>query len=194
MPLEQMIEQLGRLPGVGRKTAAKYAFRLLDMTTEELEEFTAAILDGKRRIRECQRCFNLCEGMYCTICNDESRTAGQVCVVEDARTLMAMERVRTYKGRYHVLGGVLSPIDGVGPEQLHIRDLLERIQKEEITEVIIATNPTVEGETTAMYLTKLLRPMGVKCTRLAYGVPVGADLEYADEITLARALDGRREL
>ena len=194
LPLELMIEQLGRLPGVGRKTAAKYAFHLLELTDEELENFTAVLLDGKRKIRECTRCHNLCEGTLCPICLDEPRKNGQICVVEDARALMAMERAHTYKGLYHVLGGVLSPIDGIGPEQLNIRDLLERIKTEEISEVIVATNPTVEGETTAMYLSKLLRPLDVRVTRLAYGVPVGADLEYADEVTLARALDGRKEL
>ncbi len=194
MPLELMVEQLERLPGVGRKTATKYAFTLLSMTTEELENFTTAILDGKKKILNCRKCFNLCEGELCTVCGDAARSGEQICVVEDVRTLMAMERTRNYKGLYHVLGGVLSPIDGVGPEKLHIAELLSRVKEEETREVIIATNPTVEGETTAMYLTKLLHPLGVRVTRLAYGVPVGADLEYADEITLARALDGRREL
>ena len=194
LPLEMMIEQLGRLPGVGRKTAAKYAFRLLEMPQEELEVFTSTLLDGKRRIRECRICHNLSENELCAVCANPARAEDQICVVEDVRTLMAMERVRSYKGRYHVLGGALSPIDGIGPEQLHIADLLLRVKEGKINEVIVATNPTVEGETTAMYLMKILRPEGVKVTRLAYGMPAGAELEYADEITLARALDGRKEL
>lgn len=194
LPLEQMVEQLGRLPGVGRKTAAKYAFSLLEMPEEELECFAAALLDGKRRIRYCTRCFNMCEGDLCLVCKDESRRNGQICVVEDVRALMAMERAKSYRGSYHVLGGVLSPIDGIGPEQLHIDRLIHRVKEESIEEVIVATNPTLEGETTALYIMKLLKPMAVKVTRLAYGMPVGADIEYADEITLARAIEGRKEL
>ena len=194
LPLEEMIEQLGRLPGVGRKTAAKYAFRLLDMSTEELEAFTSAILSGKRRIRTCRKCFHFCEGELCPICSDEQRANGQICVVEDVKTLLAIERARSFKGRYHVLGGVLSPIDGIGPDKLHLSELLARVKAGEANEVIVATNPTVEGETTAMYLMKLLKPLNVKVTRLAYGMPVGADLEYADEVTLMKALEGRQEL
>ena len=194
LPLELMIEQLGRLPGVGRKTAAKYAFKLLEMPQEELEVFTSTLLDGKRRIRECRICHNLSENDLCAVCSNPERAEDQICVVEDVRTLMAMEKVRSYKGRYHVLGGALSPIDGIGPDKLHIADLLLRVKEGKVSEVIVATNPTVEGETTAMYLMKILRPEGVKVTRLAYGMPAGAELEYADEITLARALDGRKEL
>ena len=194
LPLEEMIEQLGRLPGVGRKTAAKYAFRLLEMTPEELETFTATLLDGKRRIKNCKKCFNLCEGDTCGICGNPARENGQILVVEDAKALMAIERGGGYKGRYHVLGGVLSPLDGVGPEKLHISELLARVKDGEAKEVIVATNPTVEGDTTAMYLMKLLKPLNVIVTRLAYGMPVGADLEYADGITLMKAIEGRKEL
>ena len=194
LPLEEMIEQLGRLPGVGRKTAAKYAFRLLEMTPEELETFTATLLDGKRRIKNCKRCFHLCEGDLCGICTDPARENGQILVVEDARALLAIERGGGYKGRYHVLGGVLSPLDGIGPEKLHISELLARVKDGEAKEVIVATNPTVEGETTAMYLMKLLKPLDIKVTRLACGMPVGADLEYADGITLMKAIEGRKEL
>ena len=190
LPLEEMIEQLGRLPGVGRKTAAKYAFRLLEMTPEELETFTATLLDGKRRIKNCKRCFHLCEGDLCGICTDPARENGQILVVEDARALLAIERGGGYKGRYHVL----SPLDGIGPEKLHISELLARVKDGEAKEVIVATNPTVEGETTAMYLMKLLKPLDIKVTRLAYGMPVGADLEYADGITLMKAIEGRKEL
>lgn len=194
LPLELMIEQLGKLPGVGKKTAAKYAFRLLEMTPEELETFTAVLLDGKRRIKACKKCFNMCLDELCPICEDAARENGQICVVEDFKTLMAIERAHRFKGRFHVLGGALSPIDGVGPDKLHIKELTERVKNGEASEIIIATNPTIEGEATAMYLMRLIKPLGVTVTRLAYGVPVGADLEYADEETLMRALEGRKEI
>ena len=194
LPLEQMIEQLGKLPGVGRKTAAKYAFRLLAMPEEELEEFTARLLYGKRHIRNCNNCFNLCEGELCTVCMAPERKNGQICVVEEAKAVLAIERSGGYTGRYHVLGGALSPIDGIGPEKLHFKELLERVKSEDVKEVILATNPTVEGETTAMYVMRLLKPLEVRVTRLAYGMPVGADIEYADEITLMKALEGRKDL
>lgn len=194
LPLELMVEQLGQLPGVGRKTAAKYAFHLLELPQEDLERFCATLLDGKRRIRSCKRCNNLCEGEVCTICANANRANGQICVVEDVKTLMAMERAGTFRGCYHVLGGALSPIDGIGPDQLHLIGLLERIEHDAITEVILATNPTVEGETTALYITKLLKNKDLRITRLACGIPVGADLEYADEMTLSKALEGRMEL
>lgn len=194
LPLELMVEQLGKLPGVGRKTAAKYAFKLLEMPSEELEEFAATLLDGKRRIKSCRTCFNMCEGEQCAVCADPARDTSVVCVVEDVKTLMAVERSGGYKGVYHVLGGALSPIDGIGPDKLRIAELAQRVHEGNVSEVIVATNPTVEGETTAMYIMRLLKPMNVRVTRLAYGVPVGADLEYADEITLSRALEGRKEL
>lgn len=191
-PLERLIEQFGRLPGVGRKTATRYALAILDLDEDKALELSDAIIDAKRKIKRCRICNNICEGDICDICADETR-APIICVVEDARSVMSIERVRDFHGRYHVLDGVISPMNGVGPEQLKIRELLERINNENIGE-IIATNPTIEGEATAMYLTKLLAPFDIKVSRLAYGIPVGADLEYADEVTLFRALDGRREI
>ncbi len=193
LPLELLIEQFAKLPGVGRKTAARYALSVLDWSKEEADQFADAISSAKHRIHRCRICNNLCEGEICSVCDDSSRKP-IICVVEDARAVMSIERVKDYSGRYHVLEGVLSPMNGVGPDQLKIGQLLERLQNERVEEVIIATNPTVEGEATAMYLTRLLKPLGVKVSRLAYGMPVGADLEYADEVTLFRALDGRREL
>lgn len=192
-PLERLIEQFGRLPGVGRKTATRYALAILDLDEGKALELSDAIIDAKRKIKRCRICNNICEGDICDICADDTR-APIICVVEDARAVMSIERVRDFRGRYHVLDGVISPMNGVGPEQLKIRELLERINNENISEVIVATNPTIEGEATAMYLTKLLAPFEIKVSRLAYGIPVGADLEYADEVTLFRALDGRREI
>ncbi|MBQ8288492.1 MAG: recombination protein RecR [Clostridia bacterium] len=193
LPLEQLIEQFARLPGVGRKTASRYALSLIDWSDESARTFAETILSARSRIGRCKVCNNLCEGDTCNVCKDTSRDP-VICVVEDARAVMSLERVRDYRGRYHVLGGVLSPMNGIGPDQLAIDSLLARLNTEEIEEVIVATNPTVEGEATALYLQKLLKPLDIKVTRLAYGVPVGADLEYADAVTLFRALDGRREL
>lgn len=192
-PLERLIEQFGRLPGVGRKTATRYALAILDIDEDKALELSDAIIDAKRKIKRCKICNNICEGDICEICADETR-APIICVVEDARAVMSIERVRDFHGKYHVLDGVISPMNGVGPEQLKIKELLERINNENIGEIIVATNPTIEGEATAMYLTRLLAPFGIKISRLAYGIPVGADLEYADEVTLFRALDGRREI
>ena len=196
LPLELMIEKLGTLPGVGRKTAAKYAFHLLDLPEEDLEEFCATLLSGKRRIKKCALCNNLSEGERCALCEDPKRANGQICVVEDVKTLMALERAGSYKGVYHVLGGALSPVDGIGPDQIDVAGLVARIESGEqsYSEVIVATNPTVEGETTALYVTRLLRGKNLSVTRLACGIPVGADLEYADEITLSRALEGRKTM
>lgn len=193
LPLEQLIEQFSKLPGVGRKTASRYALSLIDWSVEDAENFANTVVSARSRIGRCKVCNNLCEGDLCSICRDTTRDA-VICVVEDARAVMSLERVRDYRGKYHVLGGVLSPMNGIGPDQLAIGSLLARLNSEDIQEVIVATNPTVEGEATALYLTKLLKPMEIKVTRLAYGVPVGADLEYADAVTLFRALDGRREL
>ncbi len=189
-----MIEEFCRLSGVGQKTAIRYAFSVLDMTTEEAESFANAILDAKRNVTECEICGNLSDKPICGICSDEKRDRSVVCVVEDAKTVMALEKVKEYNGTYHVLGGAISPMDGITPNDLRIKELLTRIGQGEIEEIIIATNPNIEGETTAMYLSKLITPLGVRVTRLAYGVPVGADLEYADEVTLLRALDGRRDI
>ena len=192
--LQRLSEQFGRLEGVGRKTAMRMAFSVLELEDEEAEAFATAILDAKRKIHLCPICQNLTDRDICPICADLNRDRGLVCVVTDAKTVMAMEKVREYRGVYHVLHGLISPMNGVTPDCLKIKELLARVGEGEIDEVIVATNPTVEGEATAMYLSKLLVPLGVKVTRLAYGVPVGADLEYADEITLFRALEGRREI
>ena len=194
LPLQKLIEQFCRLPGVGQKTAVRYAFSLLDMSEEDAKAFADAIVAAKRDIVRCEICGNLSDKPICNICSDERRDQSVVCVVEDAKTVMALEKVKEYKGTYHVLGGAISPMDGVGPEDLRIHELLNRIQAGAVREVILATNPNIEGETTAMYLSKLIAPLSVRVTRLAYGVPVGADLEYADEVTLLRALDGRRDI
>ena len=192
--LQRLAEQFGRLEGVGKKTAMRMAFSVLELEMEDAEAFAASILDAKQKIHMCPVCQNLTDKDVCAICADENRDHGLVCVVTDAKTVIAMEKVREFKGVYHVLHGLISPMNGITPDHLKIKELLTRVGEEEIDEVIVATNPTVEGEATAMYLSKLLRPIGVKVTRLAYGVPVGADLEYADEVTLFRALEGRREV
>ena len=192
--LQRLSEQFGRLEGVGKKTAMRMAFSVLELENEEAEDFANAILDAKAKIHLCPICQNLTDKDICGICADENRDHGLVCVVSDAKTAIAMEKVREFKGVYHVLHGLISPMNGVTPDHLKIKELLARVGEGEIDEVIVCTNPTVEGEATAMYLSKLLRPLGVKVTRLAYGVPMGADLEYADEVTLFRALEGRREL
>lgn len=192
--LQRLAEQFGRLEGVGKKTAMRMAFSVLELEMEDAEAFASAILDAKQKIHLCPVCQNLTDKEICGICADENRDHGLVCVVTDAKTVIAMEKVREFKGVYHVLHGLISPMNGVTPDHLKIKELLARVGEGEIDEVIVATNPTVEGEATAMYLSKLLCPLGVKVTRLAYGVPVGADLEYADEVTLFRALEGRREV
>ena len=194
LPLQKLIEEFSRLPGVGQKTAARYAFAVLDMSEEEAENFACAIINAKKNVKECEVCGNLTDQTVCSICADEKRSRETVCVVEDAKTLMAMEKVKEYNGTYHVLGGAISPMNGVTPADLRIKELITRIGSGEIKEIIIATNPNIDGETTAMYLSRLIAPLGVRVTRLAYGVPVGADLEYADEMTLMRALDGRRQI
>ena len=191
--LQKLAEQFGRLQGVGRKSAMKMAFSVLDMTDEEAGEFAAAILDAKAKIHLCPVCQNLTDREICPICADLQRDRRVVCAVSDPRVVIAMEKVREYKGLYHVLHGVISPMNGITPDKLKIKELLARLEDGEIEEVIVATNPTVEGEATAMYISRLLKPMGVKVTRLAYGVPMGSDLEYADEITLFRAIEGRRD-
>lgn len=192
--LQRLAEQFGRLEGVGKKSAMRMAFSVLEMQDEDAEAFAAAILDAKRKIHLCPICQNLTDKEICSVCTDENRDHALVCVVTDAKTVIAMEKVREFKGVYHVLHGLISPMNGVTPDHLKIKELLARVGEGEIDEVIVATNPTVEGEATAMYLSRLLRPLGVRVTRLAYGVPVGADLEYADEVTLFRALEGRRDV
>ncbi len=193
-PLARLVEQLERLPGIGHKSAQRLAYYLLNIGDGAAADFVGAITDAREKIHECRICHNLTDQELCPICRTDSRDKGVICVVEDPRDVMAFERTREYNGTYHVLHGTISPMDGVGPDQLRIKQLLARIAGEEVREVIMATNPTVEGEATAMYISKLLKPFEVRVTRLAYGIPVGGDLEYADEITLRRSLEGRSEL
>lgn len=190
-PLEKMIEAFRRLPGVGRKSAERMAFGVLDMTDAELADFIMSVSNGKASIHPCRRCGNITASELCPICSDESRDRSIICVVEDSRAVISFEKIKEYKGVYHVLGGVISPRTGKGPDKLNIASLPERIVSEGVTEVMIATNATVEGETTAMYISRLIKPTGVRITRLAYGIPVGADIEYADKLTLLRAIEGR---
>ena len=193
--LEALVEQFARLPGVGRKSAQRLAFHVLGLSDEEARAFSDAIVSAKRSIQMCPVCCNFTEGGgLCPICASPKRDPAQVCVVADPKDVIALERAREYGGTYHVLHGVLSPMNGVGPDDLYIKSLLERVAQGEIKEVIMATNPDTEGEATAMYLSRMLKPFGVKVTRLAYGVPVGGHLEYADDATLMRALEGRREM
>ncbi len=192
--LAVLAEQFGRLQGVGRKSAMRMAFSVLDdFSDEDAERFAEAILDAKRKIHLCPVCMNLTDRDRCPICEDAARDHSVICVVEDVRVLMAIERVREYRGVYHVLHGAISPVAGVTPDRIRIAELLERLRDDSVKEVILATDPDVEGEATAMYISRLLKPLGLKVSRLAYGVPVGGDLEYADEVTLARAIDGRKE-
>ena len=190
--LRLLTEQFARLEGVGKKTAMRMAFSVLELDVEEANAFARAIVDAKEKIHLCPICQNLTDRDTCSICNDLDRDTSVICVVEDAKAVMALEKVREYRGLYHVLHGVISPINGITPDKLKLKELLARLDGS-VKEVIVATNPTVEGEATAMYISKLVKPLGVRVTRLAYGVPVGADLEYADEITLYRALEGRRD-
>lgn len=192
--LERLSEQFARLPGIGSKTAQRLAFQVLSMPQEQAQEFADAILDAKRSIHTCPVCQNLTDEEMCPICADETRDHSTICVVAEPRDVIAMERSREYTGVYHVLHGVISPLNHVGPDDIRIRELLARLQDGSVQEVIMATNPDTEGEATAMYISRLLRPMEVKVTRLAYGVPVGSQLEYADEVTLSRALEGRQEM
>ncbi len=193
-PVQALIDELGRLPGVGPKSAQRIAFYLLKLPKEDAGRLASAITEVKERVSFCRRCFNVTEGEECGICRDERRDAHLVCVVEEPRDVVAVEKTREFRGRYHVLQGAISPLDGIGPDHLRVRELLARIEPEGITEVILCTNPNIEGEATAMYLARLLKPLGIRTTRIASGLPVGGDLEYADELTLGRALEGRREL
>ena len=192
--LEKLVEQFQKMPSIGRKTAQRMAFHVLDLPENEAKEFADAIMDAHTKIHHCSLCHNLTENELCPICESVTRDHSLLCVVEDPRDIPAIERTREFSGVYHVLHGTISPMNGVGPDQLTIKSLVERVSKGDIKEVIMATNPTLEGDTTAMYIGKLLKPFEVKVTRLAYGIPVGADIEYADDVTLLRALEGRREL
>jgi recombination protein RecR len=198
-PVQDLIEELGRLPGVGPKSAQRIAFHLLKLAKVDALRLATAITEVKDRVAFCARCFNVAEvppdgEAECGICTDDQRDATVLCVVEEPRDIVAVEKTQEYRGRYHVLQGAISPIDGIGPEQLRVRELLARLEPEGVTEVILCTNPNIEGEATAMYLARLLGPLGLKVTRIASGLPVGGDLEYADELTLGRALSGRREV
>ena len=191
-PVQALIDELGRLPGVGPKSAQRIAFHLLKAAPEDANRLAKAITEAKLRVSWCRRCFNFATGELCAYCLDERRDPALLCVVEEPRDIVAVERTHEFGGRYHVLQGAISPIEGIGPEQLRIQELLRRVDAEGVTEVILATNPNIEGEATAMYLARLLKPLDIKVTRLASGLPVGGDLEYADELTLGRALEGRR--
>lgn len=193
-PLARLIEQFERLPGIGKKTAQRLAYYVLNLPKSEAEKFSAAILDAHEKIHYCKLCCNLTDQELCSICRNDSRDNTIICVVEDPRDVAAFERTQEFSAIYHVLHGVISPLNGVGPDQIRIKELLSRVNNGKVKEVIMATNPTVEGEATAMYISKLLKPLEIKVTRLAYGIPVGGDLEYADEVTLSRAIEGRNEI
>lgn len=193
-PIARMALQLSKLPGIGQKTAQRLAYHIASMPQDEVKELAAALWQGRKALQFCSRCGNYAQDELCPICRQSQRENGQICVVRDARDVAAMERMRDFKGLYHVLGGVLSPMHHIGPEDIHIRELIARLSTEKVEEIILATNPDIEGEATAVYISKLIKPMGVKVSRIAHGVPVGSDLEYADEVTLAKAMEGRREL
>lgn len=191
--ISRLIDEFSRLPGVGSKTAQRLAFHVLNMDLKQAENLADAIIEAKRNVKYCSVCGNYTDSKLCSICSNETRNKDVICVVQDPRDVMAMERTREFKGLYHVLHGAISPLNGIGPDDIRIKELLERIDSN-IREVIVATNPNVEGEATAMYISRLLKPLGVKTTRIAHGIPVGGDLEYADEVTLSKALEGRREI
>ncbi len=193
-PVQRVVDELARLPGIGRKSAQRLAFHLMSVEDADARRLAQAIIDMRTQVRTCRRCFNVAADEECVICKDSRRDGTLVCVVERPQDIVVIERTQEFRGRYHVLGGALSPIAGIGPGQLHIAELSKRIADEGITEAIVATNPTVEGDTTAMYLARELKPLGVRVTRLASGLPVGGDLDYADELTLGRALMGRQEM
>jgi recombination protein RecR len=194
LPVQTLIDELGRLPGVGPKSAQRIAFHLLKLPSEEVNRLAHSISDAKAKVSFCETCWNITEAARCNICTDDRRDVSIICVVEEARDIVAIERTSSFKGRYHVLLGAMSPIDGIGPEHLKIRELLVRLAGDEVKEIILATNPNHEGEVTALYLAKLLKPLGVRTTRPASGLPVGGDLEYADEVTLGRAFDHRHDV
>ena len=193
-PLANLIEHFRALPGIGQKTAVRLAYHVLDMDAAAAKSLAGAILEAKEKIGYCNTCFNLSDRNPCAICNDEKRDHSVICVVEQPQDVAAMERMHEYKGVYHVLHGALSPLEGVGPDDLRIKELLTRLYDTNVKEIIMATNPNVEGEATAMYIAKLLKPSGIKVTRIAHGLPIGGDLEYADEVTLAKAMENRREI
>jgi recombination protein RecR len=193
-PVQSLIDELGRLPGIGPKSAQRIAFYILKTAPEDAKRLARVIVEAKDRVSWCRTCFNIAEGELCAYCRDDRRDARVLCIVEEPRDIVAIERTGEFKGRYHVLQGAISPIEGIGPEQLRIKELLGRIQQDGVDEIILATNPNIEGEATAMYLARLLKPLGMLVTRIASGLPVGGDLEYADEVTLGRAFEGRRDV
>ena len=193
-PLNKLINELSRLPGIGGKTAQRLAFHILSMDEKSAIELANAISDAKKSMTYCSVCGNLTDTDPCAICSDDSRDKSTICVVESPKDVVAMEKIREYRGYYHVLHGAISPMDGIGPDDINLRSLIVRLQDEAVKELIIATNPNIEGEATAMYIARLIKPSGIKVTRIAHGIPVGGDLEYADEVTLLKAVEGRREL
>ncbi len=194
VPLTELISQFERLPGIGKKTAQRLAYSILEQPPERAEKFAEALVNARRKIHFCKVCQGFTDLDVCALCDDSTRDRTTICVVAEPKDIMAFERTREYNGLYHVLHGVISPLDGITPEQLRIKELMARLGSGEVTEIIMATNPTVEGEATASYISRMVKPMGIKVTRLAYGIPVGGDLEYADEFTLARAIEGRNEI
>ncbi len=193
-PVQALIDELGRLPGVGPKSAQRIAFHLLKIPADDVARLATAIVEAKAKVRFCERCWNVAEAELCPICADDRRDSSIICVVEESRDIVAVEKTGEFRGRYHVLLGAMNPLEGIGPEQLKMKELFARIEPEGVQEVILCTNPNTEGEVTAMYLARMMKPLGIKVTRIASGLPVGGDLEYADELTLGRALEGRRDV
>jgi len=193
-PIAKLIDSFSRLPGIGPKTAARLAFHVLRMSEDDVVSFAKALVSVKRNLHYCSICCNITDVDPCRICQDKTRDPSVICVVQEAKDLVAMERTKEYDGQYHVLQGAISPMDGIGPDEIRIAELLKRLTDDRVKEMILATNPNIEGEATAMYLSRLVKPFGIKVTRIAHGLPVGGDLEYADEVTLSKALEGRREL
>lgn len=193
-PISNLIDSFTKLPGIGPKTAVRLAFFVIEMNDDDVVEFAKALVSAKREIGNCPICGHITEGETCAICQDSSRDESVICVVEDPKDVIAMEKMKEFRGRYHVLQGSISPMDGIGPEDINIPNLIKRLKENDVEEIILATNPNIEGEATAMYISRLVKPSGIKVTRIAHGLPVGGDLEYADEVTLAKSLEGRREL
>lgn len=193
-PISRLIEEFSKLPGVGRKTAQRLAFHVINMNMNDVEALSKAIVDAKKEIRYCSICYNITDKEICSMCSNKNRDSSVICVVEDPRDVAAMEKTKEFNGQYHVLNGVISPMDGIGPDMIRVKELIQRLSNQDVQEIIMATNPTIEGEATAMYIARLLKPMGIKVTRIAHGLPVGGDLEYADEVTITKALEGRREI
>ena len=193
-PIDRLINEFSKLPGIGRKTAQRLAFHVINMDIKDVTGLSKALVDVKNEIKYCSVCCNISDSEVCPICANSHRDPSTICVVEDPRDVAAMERTKDYSGRYHVLNGVISPMDGIGPDMLNIKELISRLGDGSVKEIIMATNPTIEGEATAMYISRLVKPMGIKVTRIAHGLPVGGDLEYADDVTISKAIEGRREI